>query len=75
MTDAVKYNYNFDENGVFAGASVARLDPLESAAQRRDIYLVPANSTAIEPLPLKEGFNVVFDTESQTWSYQSISGE
>ena len=42
----------------------AMLDPMESKLQGKDVYLMPANATDIEP-PIKEGYVAVWN--GQGW--------
>lgn len=44
----------------------ARIDPLESKKQGKDVWLLPANSTFDEPLDEKEGYAVIYDNG---WKY------
>lgn len=60
--------YNFDhETKEFLRSEEAHLDPLESKAQGRDVYLLPADSTFTAPLDVKEGYAVCWNGE--TWEY------
>lgn len=49
----------------------AQIDPLASLVEGKEIYLLPAGCTWLEPLPDKEGFEVKFDGEN--WVYEAIS--
>lgn len=52
--------YKYDElTKEFVGVETASLDPLESMAQGKEVYLIPASATDKEP-PQKEGFAAVF---------------
>lgn len=59
--------YRFDENGYFQGIVNCQLDPLASQAEGKDIYLLPGNSTYLEPLPEKEGFRVKWNGTKWFW--------
>ena len=60
--------YKYDElTKEYTGVETARLDPLESAAQGKEIYLLPANATFTAPLVVKEGYAQVFKNE--VWNY------
>lgn len=59
--------YRFDENGYFQEIVNCQLDPLESVAAGKDIYLLPGNSTYSEPLPEKEGFRVKWNGSKWFW--------
>ena len=41
--------YIYDKDRFYVGEMTCQLDPLESQAQGKDIYLTPANSTTIQP--------------------------
>ena len=62
--------YNFNEQGFFISKKEAKKDPLESVKESKDIFLLPKNSTFKKPLAEKEGFNVIY--ESNTWIYEEI---
>lgn len=63
--------YTYDEKTKeYKGEQDARLDPLESQLQGKDIYLLPANATFKKPtLKEKDGFVVGFDTKADKWVY------
>ena len=50
-----------------------QIDPLESQAQGKEIWLMPANSTDIVPLEPKDGYDVVFNGTG--WEYKEIPKE
>lgn len=54
----------------YDGTAERQKDPLESINAGHDVYLLPANSTDIEPLPEKEGFIVKFDKDKNEWFYE-----
>ena len=60
------YIYNF--KGYFEREDVAQIDPLESKAAGRDIFIMPANSTEIETPPEKEGFKIKWN--GTKWIYE-----
>lgn len=61
--------YQYDsKNKKFECEVACQLDPLETAAAGFDVWLLPANSTFKEPLPEKEGFDVVFN--GSDWEYK-----
>lgn len=62
----MKY-YAYDEKTKeFIGEFQAELDPLETKAQGKNVYLLPANSTFVEPPVIKVGFAIVFNNK---WVY------
>lgn len=62
--------YKYDDKKHFESEINCQIDPLESKKAGKEIYLLPANSTFKEPLPEKEGFEVVFD--GTDWVYEMI---
>ena len=46
--------YIYDNDRFYAGAVECQLDPLESKAQGKNVYLTPANSTSKKPT-IKDG--------------------
>ena len=63
------YQYN-ETSKKFEKVVNCQLDPLESRAAGFDVWLLPADSTFKEPLPAKEGFDVVFNIEADEWQYK-----
>lgn len=61
--------YMYNEEGYFEKEDKAPIDPLESDLQGKNIYIMPANSTTLEPLEPKEGFRVKWDGEE--WIYEA----
>ena len=63
--------YQYDsETKKYIGEIDRQIDPLESQAQGKEIWLMPANSTDIVPLEPKDGFDVVFNGTG--WEYKEI---
>jgi len=63
---AYRYNkFSFE----YEGEIDCQLDVLASAAEGKEVYLLPAYSTFIEPLPEKESAQVVFDGEKWIYVY------
>lgn len=62
--------YMYDKEGNFILEEECQLDPLETIAQGKEIYLLPANATYEPPLEEKEGFKVKFNGEH--WEYEEI---
>lgn len=52
--------YKYDElTKEYTGVETAQLDPLESKAQGKEVFIIPGNATDKEP-PQKEGFAAVY---------------
>ena len=64
----IRYGYD-SESKKYTGEVNCQIDPLESELAGHTIYLHPANSTDLEPLEPKEGFDVVYDEETHSWNY------
>ena len=50
-----------------------QIDPLESQAQGKDVWLMPADSTDVVPPEPKDGYDVVFNGTG--WEYKEIPKE
>lgn len=59
--------YNYNDNGIFIGESTADESPLE-----KGVYLISANATIVKPPVYKEGFNIKFNTEQNSFEYVEI---
>ncbi|MFQ6744813.1 MAG: hypothetical protein ACLRFN_02430 [Alphaproteobacteria bacterium] len=63
--------YQYDsETKKYIGEIDRQLDPLESQAQGKEIYLMPADSTDIVPPESKDGYDIVFN--GTDWEYKEI---
>lgn len=63
--------YQYDsETKKYIGEIERQIDPLESQAQGKDIYLMPADSTDIVPPEAKDGYDIVFN--GTDWEYKEI---
>lgn len=61
--------YLYDEvSKKFVSQIECQLDPLTSEIEGHDVFLTPANTTPIEPLEEKEGFDIIWNGES--WEYK-----
>ena len=69
----MKKVYLYDYDGYFAGEGFPQIDPLESQKAGREILIMPANATEIEPPEDKEGFRIKWDGSS--WEYEEIQTE
>ncbi len=63
--------YHYDRaTGIYIGESQARLDPLETAKQKANVYLLPAHATFTAPPIIPEGTQAVF--ASGKWNLEDI---
>ena len=58
--------YNYDQNFIFTIESEAYLDPLETQLQQKDIFLMPAQSTIIQP-PIYNNEKEFIKFVNNTW--------
>lgn len=65
--------YRYNENKEYIGSEEMFKDPLESELQKKDIWLLPANCTLIEPPEAKEGFHIIWNGEA--WEYKELEKE
>ena len=63
----IAYRYDPTTN-LYAGEQERQLDPVASQKAGKEVYLMPADCTTIEPLEEKEGFNIKWNGES--WEYE-----
>ena len=70
----MKKAYMFDaDTSYFVGEGYAQIDPLETKAAGREIFIMPANSTEIEPPPEKDGFKIKWN--GSEWIYEELPTE
>ena len=62
--------YRYNENKEYIGSEKMFKDPLESELQGKDIWLLPADCTLIEPPEVKEGFLIVWS--GKAWEYKEL---
>ena len=63
--------YRYDENTkIYLKSEPAMLDPLETKAAGHNVYLLPANCTFTEPPGPREGYNIVYNTNTGTWQHE-----
>ena len=65
--------YIYNSQKYFEREDVAQIDPLESKAEGREIFIMPANSTEIEPPAEKDGFKIKWS--GSEWIYEGIQTE
>lgn len=66
--------YQYDsETKKYIGEIDRQIDPLESQAQGKEIWLMPADSTDIVPPEAKDGYDIVFN--GTDWEYKEIEKE
>lgn len=66
--------YQYDsETKKYIGEINRQIDPLESLAQGKRIWLMPADSTDIVPPEAKDGYDIVFNGAG--WEYKEIPKE
>ena len=69
---AICYRYD-QEKKTFQQSEEMLKDPLESELQGKDIWLLPADCTLIEPPEAKEGFDIVWSGDA--WEYKEQEKE
>lgn len=69
---AICYRYD-QEKKTFQQSEEMLKDPLESELQGKDIWLLPADCTLIEPPEEKEGFDIVWSGDA--WEYKEQEKE
>ena len=69
----MKKAYLFDDAGCFVGEGYAQIDPLDTKAAGREIFIMPANSTETEPPAEKDGFKRKWN--GSEWIYEEIQTE
>ena len=62
--------YRYNSNGLHIGAIPCQLDPRATKKAGEEVYLLPANSTTVEPPKAKEGYYVIWNGEA--WEYVEI---
>ena len=63
------YRYN-KETKKYEGEVNCQKDPIATRRAGEDVWLLPANSTFVEPLETKDGYDVVWN--GTAWEYKEI---
>jgi hypothetical protein len=66
----IAYQYD-SETKKYIGEIDRQIDPLESQAQGKEIWLMPADSTDIVPPEAKDGYDIVFVARSKIFRKKS----
>ena len=61
------------DTAYFVGEGYAQIDPLETKAAGREIFIMPANSTETKPPAEKDGFKIKWN--GSEWIYEGIQTE
>lgn len=69
---AICYRYDHEKK-TFQQSEEMHKDPLETKLQGKDIWLLPADCTLIEPPEAKEGFDIVWNGDA--WEYKEQEKE
>lgn len=65
----IAYRYDIEQGNKYVGEQTCQRDPIASMRAGEDVFLLPGDCTYKEPLPSKDGFDVIFDTTEQQWEY------
>ena len=68
----IAYRYDPTTN-LYAGPQERQIDPVASIKAGKEVYLMPADCTTVEPLEEKEGFNIKWN--GAAWEYDEIPKE
>ncbi len=61
------YHYN-PTTHEYVSSQTAHADPLETIAQKKGVYLIPANATAVAPPEPGENQVAVYDPKTEAWA-------
>lgn len=72
-----KYAYTYNDSEPYKYSGKVKRDIDERASKRlgKTIWFMPGNATELEPLPEKEGYDVVFNKDTKHWEYKEIKKE
>lgn len=57
----MKFIYHYNDNKEYTESSIAFLDPLETELKGEDVYLLPPNSTLVEPPLFEENYAIIWN--------------
>ena len=63
------YRYDMFSN-VYIGSIRCQKDPVASRREGKDVWLLPAHATFVEPLQVKDGFDIIWN--GSAWEYREI---
>ena len=63
----IAYRYHYQTN-LYMGTQERQLDPIATEQEGKEVYLMPANCTTVEPPETKDGYNIKWNGES--WDYE-----
>lgn len=66
--------YNYNNEGYFTGESNAKIDPLESERQGKDVYLIPKNAV-VDKVPAPEEGKLIRRVDDEWIKEEIISDE
>lgn len=66
------YRYN-PTTSLYEGEQERQLDPVATRRQGKEVFLMPASCTDVEPPEAKDGYNIVWDNSA--WGYKEIEKE
>lgn len=59
--------YSFNKDGFYIGQQNAKLDPLETEKQKKNIYLLPSGATFLKPPKEEKDKNIVWNIKANIW--------
>lgn len=65
--------YRYDEKKEYVCSEEMLRDPLETIKQKKDIWVLPADCTLMQPPETKEGFKIKWN--GSAWDYEEVKKE